>query len=241
MTQSGEPTIRSALQRSSDGRPAKLSWRRLLAEDVQKGILPGLLLVIALVGLFVLEIFSGGPMRWGLSRQALSEGRWYTLASHVVAHAGVGHLWMNCSALLTLTLPIRQFAGRDVGGWRRFFLLFVGGAIFSAAAYLILHPNDGLPMVGASGAICGLWGAAVRMDEETGRPRRLSSRPVLLGIRNFGVSNLILFGLLFALTRISGSSGGLAWEAHLGGFLFGLLTAPSLFRSVSPSEPAATS
>ncbi len=245
MTEEGESIPRSALRRASDGRLATIDWRRMLAQDVRqdvrKGVLPGLLLVLALVGLFVVERFNGGPIRWGLSRQALGEGRWYTLASHVVTHAGVAHLWMNSSALLTLTPPIRQFTGMGVRGWVRFFLLFIGAAISSAAAYLLLHPNDGLPMVGASGAICGLWGAAVRMDSETEQPRVLKSRLVLRGIRDFAVSNLILFALLFVLARASGASGGLAWEAHLGGFLFGLLAAPILFRNVSPSEPAATS
>lgn len=223
--------MRSVLQRTSDGRPARLDWRRLLAEDIRQGLLPGLLLALILVGLFVLELFSGGPMRWGLSRQALGEGRWHTLVSHVFSHAGVAHLWMNCSALLALTLPVRRLSGVGAVGWSRFYLLFSGAAALSAVAYLLLHPTDGLPMVGASGAICGFWGAVVRIDTETGDVHALTSRPVLSGLRDFGVSNLVLFGLIFGLKRLSGSGGGLAWEAHLGGFVFGLLAAPLLLRT----------
>ena len=83
----------------------------------------------------------------------------------------------------------------------------------------------------ASGAICGLWGAAARVDLEGGGLASLRSRRVRDQIKAFAKSNVILFVILFVLVRLSGGAGGLAWEAHLGGFLFGLLAAPQLMRS----------
>ena len=88
-------------------------------------------------------------------------------------------------------------------------------------------------MVGASGAICGLWGAAVRVDFDGGLVP-LRSGQVWNHVKAFAKANIILFLILFALVRLSGGVGGLAWEAHLGGFLFGLLAVPWLAPRTPP-------
>ena len=148
---------------------------------------------------------------------------------------------MNSAAILSMTIPVRLLLGSGAGGWPRYLSLLVGAAISSAAMFLLVHPDDGIPMVGASGAICGLWGLLVRGDLETRMLRPLLSKPVLIGMREFAVTNAALFAILYFAARSTGSQGGLAWEAHLGGFLFGLLSAPLFLRRLSPSEPAATS
>lgn len=226
----------TALQRVSDGRPEQANG---FSQNIRAGGLPALILSVGLIGAFILEMTSGGPLAWGLSRTALAEGRWQTLGLHAVAHGGLWHLALNISALQGFTPPVRKLLGGGVLGWARYFVLLTGAAACSAAAYLLLHPDDGLPMVGASGALCGLWGLLVRCDPRTGDPRPLASSPVLAGLRDFAVSNLFLFGVLFLATRAVGSNGGLAWEAHLGGFVFGLLLgpfllAPSQARSLQP-------
>lgn len=80
-------------------------------------------------------------------------------------------------------------------------------------------------MVGASGAICGLWGAAARHAPDGG-VAPLRSAQVRGNIVLFTQMNVVLFLILFALVRLTDGVGGLAWEAHLGGFLFGLLLGP---------------
>ena len=112
-------------------------------------------------------------------------------------------------------------------------ILLLAAAITSALAFLLIHPDDDIPMVGASGAICGLWGLLVRSDLETCTLRSLTAKPVLIGIRDFAFSNLVLFAILFVLVRVTESQGGLAWEGHLGGFLFGLMAAPFFVRQRS--------
>lgn len=231
----------TTLQRASSGRLGRLSWRVLLAEDVRAGGLPGLLTVAALVAAYVGEWFVGGPAALGVSREALSNGRWWVLLTHPVTHAGHWHLWMNCGALLSMSLPVRLMLGRRSAGWLRYFALLIASAAAAAAAYLAIHADDGLPMVGASGAICGLWGLLVRSDLESRRLRPLASREVLLGLRDFSISNAVLFGLLFMLAQSQGAAGGLAWEAHLGGFLLGLLAAPLFVPDVRDEERSATS
>ena len=48
--------------------------------------------------------------------------------------------------------------------------------------------------------------------------------------------NIFLFGLLALMSWSSGSAGGLAWEAHLGGFLFGLFIGPKFLPRASTSR-----
>lgn len=218
----------TALTRVSDGRPEQASWFSALRQDIRAGGLPGLILGAVLLGAFILELATGRPYAWGLSRAALTEGRWETLGLHAIAHGGLWHLVVNVSALLAFTPLARRLQGGGVLGWARYFGLLAAAAACSAGAYLLLHADDGLPMVGASGALCGLLGLLVRCDPRTGDPRALTSRPVLSGLCAFTISNLFLFGLLFLASRFAGATGGLAWEAHLGGFVFGLLLGPFL-------------
>lgn len=234
----------TTLQKVSSDRLGRLSWLKALADDIRQGALPAFILIALLVIAGLAEWQTGGPLAWGLSRQALSDGRWITLLTHAVAHGSPWHLFMNCSALIGLTVYLRPFLGFSLSGWARYGLVLAGAAGASAIAYILLHPSDGLPMVGASGAICGLWGLAVRCDTETRFVKSLRSRDVLIGIREFSISNLVLFGALFLLARLEGGAGGLAWEAHLGGFLFGLLAAPWLIKpaeTTTVEAPAATS
>lgn len=193
---------------------------------------PGLVLAALLSAAFVAEIFRGGPLAWGLSGQALAEGRWQTLGTHMLAHAGLGHLVMNLGGLLGLSPIVVWRLGVGPGGWLRYAGLFTLSGLVGAATYLALHPTGVVPMVGASGAICGLWGAASRISPDGGF-NTLGSDQVKREAWAFVKTNVILFAIIFFLVRLSGGLGGLAWEAHLGGFVFGLLVGPAM----SPAEP----
>ena len=228
------PRGQTALQRASDGRAGAGSvWdRRTWKEYLVGGEAPALVLITVFVVVAFSELFTGGPARWGLSAQALSEGRWSTLGTHMFAHAGLYHLTMNCSGLLALTPIVVQRFGRGVSGWLRYGFLYGLSGLVAAGTYLALHPTGTLPMVGASGAICGLWGAVTRIGEN-GAFVPIRSLQVWRQIKAFVINNAILFGILFVLVLMSGGKGGLAWEAHVGGFLFGFL-AFSLFDPIEP-------
>jgi membrane associated rhomboid family serine protease len=233
----------SVLHRASDGRlGVQLSisdpafWRQ--AATLQAA--PAYAVVAVCIAVFLYGVFTGDSTRggiqwdWGLSAAALAEGRWYTLASHMVTHAGLMHLLMNTSFLLAITPVIMARFGVGPSGWLRFGILFLISGLLGAAFYLALHLNSAVPMVGASGAICGLWGAASRIGPE-GEIVPIRSGPVWIQIKAFARMNVILFAFIFFLTWVSGSVGGLAWEAHLGGFLFGLFAMPWLApRTPSP-------
>ena len=185
---------------------------------------PAAVLVAICVAVALAEPFTGGPMAWGLSAQALREGRWWTLFTHMVAHGGLMHLLFNCAALLALSTPVMMGLGSLGRAVPRYLLLFVGSGLAGALLYLAFHPTGAIPMVGASGAICGLWGAASRLGLDGLAP--LTGPQVQANVRNFIVMNVVMVLFLFGIS--GGQGGGLAWEAHLGGFVFGLFAMPRL-------------
>ncbi|MDP3802203.1 rhomboid family intramembrane serine protease [Brevundimonas sp.] len=231
----------SALQRASDCRlGAGLLFLdpRFWRGDVSlQAAAPACVVIAVCVAASILGVAhalrGGVPWDWGLSAQALAEGRWYALVSHMFAHAGGMHLFLNSTFLLGVTPVVMARFGVGPSGWLRFAILFLVSGLLGAGLYLALHFDSAVPMVGASGAICGVWGAASRLGPE-GEIVPILSEPVRVQVKAFAKMNLILFAILFVLVRTSGGVGGLAWEAHLGGFLFGLFAMPWL----APPTPA---
>ena len=158
--------------------------------------------------------------------------------SHAFVHGDWFHLAVNSAWMLAFGSAVARRVGDA-----RFVALFVFGAIAGALGFLVVNwGSEGL-VIGASGAISALMGAAFRFvfrALQVGGPRqvadasamvaRLSVREVfadrgmLVMIGVYVASNLMLAAFSDGLT----SAGGIAWEAHLGGFFAGLL-AFSLF------------
>lgn len=231
------PAPGTALTRASNGRPGVVgsladpgAWRDGFSVDG----LPGLALVAICVAVFVAQL--QGALTWdlALSGQALAEGRWYTLVTHMFAHGGLGHLLVNAGALLGLTVPIMKRIGAGPGGWLRYLAVFLLSGLAGAGAYLALHPAGVIGMVGASGAVFGLWGLAARLRPDGGLAG-LGSKQVRREIVQVVQINVVLFVIFWAMSQADGG-GGLAWEAHAGGFLFGLLLGPLFLprRKVQP-------
>lgn len=219
---SGQLEFRSTLQRATDGR-LKAPLRVMPMEW------PGLVLGGVLVIAFVVQLASGDPLHGAVSAQALSQGRFETLLTHMFAHGGVSHLLMNVSALFALSPLLISRLGLSLRGWLIYLVFFLASGLVGGLFYLAIHPTGVVPMLGASGAISGLWGAAARIGSEA-ELLPLRSRHVLRVVRRFAITNAVLFALVFLLALLARGQGGLAWEAHLGGFLFGLLAIP-LFKS----------
>jgi membrane associated rhomboid family serine protease len=153
----------------------------------------------------------------------LGEGRLLPYITHQFLHLGPVHLLMNI-AMLTQAGPLAE-TGISPGKDRviRFLMLFVLSGIGGALGFVWLNPGAEAPMVGASGAISGVFGgflwAALGAGGQRGEMRRavLASGAVFLAI-NVGLA---------ALGRVTGVA-PIAWESHLFGFLTGLLLWPLL-------------
>ncbi|MCA1198157.1 rhomboid family intramembrane serine protease [Sphingomonas sp. R647] len=167
-----------------------------------------------------------GIVDWGLSAAALSQGRFETIFLHMFTHGGLLHLVMNLSVLAAIGGMLTVRLGPPPLAWLRFLLLFVFSALAGAALFLTLHPTGTVPMVGASGGIYGLVALLLRTRPEGGPVLAIRSRTIRRSGWALVKENAFLFLLLALMSWVGDATIGLAWEAHLGGFLFGLLVGP---------------
>lgn len=189
-------------------------------------------LLVALCWIAWLMHMPGGDMReWGISAAALAQGRYETIGLHMFAHAGLFHIAMNSLVLLGFAGPIVWVMGGQnyLGGSLRFLLFYLISGLAGGALYVALNPGGNIPAVGASGAISGMIGFVSRI-QPGGELLPVFSRALGLRVWDFVKANLFIIAL-FGIPFLLGGSGVLiAWEGHLGGFLFGLLAA-GLFTS----------
>ncbi len=154
--------------------------------------------------------------------------------THLFVHGDVTHLTINSAWLLAFGTPV----ARRIDAWR-FLAFFAFTGIAGALLYLAVNGGVLTLMVGASGAISGLMGAAFRFVfrglEERGPWAFTATAPriPLLGLADtlrdrrivMAVAAWTLLNVVLALGPLSGltEAAGIAWEAHLGGFYAGLL------------------
>lgn len=152
-----------------------------------------------------------------------------TFVSHAFLHASWGHVLANSYALFLFGLLAERFLGTA-----RVVLVYFASAIAGGLLFVLLDPNAFIPLVGASGAISGLFGAAIVSAPPASRRPLAINAVVWLGLN---------VGLPAATAGIDGQR--IAWEAHLGGFLIGLLLGwilrAAMPRLVEPTQPGATS
>jgi membrane associated rhomboid family serine protease len=170
----------------------------------------------------------------------------WSFVTYALIHADLTHLGFNAIWLLAFGSPVAQRFGTV-----RFVAFFVVTVAAGALIHLLAHPGALSPMIGASAAISGTMGAATRFVFQAGGPLdrwrpewgdaavHVPAAPLWVALRNPRV--LIFLGvwfglnLLFGLGAVSifGDEHTVAWEAHVGGFLAGLL----LFSAFDPPLP----
>lgn len=174
----------------------------------------------------IFALASSDQERWYeagvLMKDAVDRGEWWRLGTSMFLHANLAHVFMNMLALLSLGGWLETMAGR----LRASIIYFVSG--LGGGLWALLWLGD-RPMVGASGAIFGLFGAiswvAFRGSRAHWDSRWLPDRRQLLQdlAINFAISLLPFISL----------------AAHFGGFVTGWVTASLLLRrpvnSPSPS------
>lgn len=126
--------------------------------------------------------------------------------TYALLHGGLMHMIFNMLILVHLS---RETVAR-VGSWG-FVLFFALTSAGGGAAFWLLSSNPG-PMVGASGAVFGLFGATMFWDFQRRRALDAPLNPVWRLALGLVAMNVILYLMV---------GGYLAWQAHLGGFLAG--------------------
>ncbi len=130
--------------------------------------------------------------------------------TYAMLHGGLLHLIGNMIAVLALGgIAVARI------GERGFLLLYAVTAISGAAGFALLSSSEA-PMVGASGAVFGLIGAWKFWEWQLRQHLGSSMRPLWRSLVGLALLNVILWLAL---------SGLLAWEAHLGGFVAGVIFA----------------
>jgi membrane associated rhomboid family serine protease len=158
---------------------------------------------------WVIESFAFIPARYTLP----GGFGWEAVVSpltYMLLHASWLHLIVNSTALLAFGAGVE----RRLGAWRMLAFAFACG-LASAALHFAVYADSMNPVIGASGAISGLFGGVLRI---------LPGRRPGQGLRGLWPIIVVWIGgnIAFGLTGAPGGSGDIAWVAHLGGFFAGL-------------------
>jgi membrane associated rhomboid family serine protease len=127
--------------------------------------------------------------------------------THMFLHADWMHVGVNAATLAAFGSPVERL----LGGWR-YLLLFVLCGLAGAALHVAFYPSDLSEMLGASGAISGLFGALLLVLRNSGRMTAMVPFTILWLALQVGLG-------LFTTTP---SGDAIAWAGHIGGFLAGL-------------------
>ena len=122
-------------------------------------------------------------------------------------------------------IPIGDNVEDRLGRWG-YLLFYLASGVAASAAHLASDPGSTVPTIGASGAIAGVMGSYFLLYP---RARVLTLVPIIYFQQFIVLPAPIFLGLWFllqffqgALASTSAESGGVAWWAHIGGFLAGL-------------------
>jgi membrane associated rhomboid family serine protease len=159
---------------------------------------------------------------YAFSPARLVPGRWETVITSIFLHGSWAHALMNGSFALAFSTPLARLFGPKVEGALLFFSFYVLAGVFANLGYAAVHPGGVGLVVGASGAVSGLMGASARLIGGQGRVGPVFSKPVLGMGGSWLAINLLIAVFGGAFLPGSGSA-GVAWEAHVAGFVVGVL------------------
>ena len=167
-----------------------------------------MVIIVGTVAIYLLGALSAEAELWFFRNLSqvnvlVTAGDWWRIFTAALLHAGLLHLLFNMYALWLFGPRLEQQVGSSA-----FAALYVASAGAGGVFAYFLGP-DRVPMVGASGAIFGLFGAwifvAWRMRQTPG-----------------GRALFNQLGVLLVINLVISLAPGISWQAHLGGLLAGL-------------------
>lgn len=184
--------------------------------------LVSILVVISIPALFIVqrELPDGG-VSLAFRPASLLDGQWWPgLLTAMFVHVGWTHAGMNALGALAFGPPVaRRMSG--AAGAVGFLLFYMVCGVVAALGWGLLHIESQNLGAGASGAVFGLTGAAIRLlGRRDGGLRPLTDRRVLT-ISAVLMGMNVVVGLIGLMPGTA--SAGIAWEAHAFGYLFGLV------------------
>ena len=160
---------------------------------------------------------------YGVIPKEIASGHdFYTLITNMFLHGGWMHLIGNMLFLWVFADNIEAVIGKIP-----FILFYFGGGLAASAAHIVFNLHSSIPAIGASGAISAVLGAYLVMF-----PASKVKVYVLILFRSFYMPALFFLGIWGVQQFINGFisivpssvyTSSVAWWAHIGGFIFGLI------------------
>jgi rhomboid family protein len=159
-----------------------------------------------------------------------------TIITAMFLHAGFLHIAGNMLYLFIFGPAVEQRMGA-----RRYSIFYFLCGIAAALATVAMGPHSRIPVIGASGAIAGILGGYFVLYP---RGRITTILPLFVFIQMIEIPAVFYLLAWFAVQLYAGISagaqgpliGGVAWWAHVGGFLFGVALAPMLIHRPTPKR-----
>jgi membrane associated rhomboid family serine protease len=197
-------------------------------------------IIVANAVVFIMELVGGEPfvMKWSMTPANVVAGHhWITIFTAMFMHAGWMHIIGNMVFLWAFGPEVEDSMGPLV-----YVVFYLLSGLAASLAQIAIMPNSTVPNLGASGAIAGVMGAflvtypqdQIRTLLFLGWFARIAFIPAALLIGLWFV--IQLFDQVGAVAGNVQGGGGVAYAAHVGGFLFGAATARLFEGSRRPSE-----
>jgi len=184
-------------------------------------------IIVVNVVVFVLELMRGDTFvtQWAaVPAQIVSGHHWITILTAMFMHGSWSHIIGNMIFLWAFAPEIEDAMGRG-----RYLVFYLVGGLVAMLAQVAASPHSTVPNLGASGAIAAVMGAFI-VTYPRDQIRTLLFIFVFARIRFIPAA--LLIGLWFVSQLFHAGAvgqvqtGGVAYLAHIGGFIFGAATAP---------------
>jgi rhomboid family protein len=188
-------------------------------------VVTGLIILVNVV-VFALELWGGEPFvtKWSAIPADITAGHhWITVLTAMFMHASWSHIIGNMVFLWAFGPEIE-----DAMGPLRYLVFYLLGGVVAMLAQVAASPGSTVPNLGASGAIAAVMGGFLVTFP---RDRIRSLLVIFLFVRVTFVPAALLIGVWFLMQLLSlgtvatAQTGGVAYLAHIGGMVFGALTA----------------
>ena len=188
------------------------------------------LIISANILVFVMQLsasnFEGFILQYGFIPQEfnlLNPASYFFVLSSMFMHGGILHIVSNLWFLHIFGDNVE-----DQFGHIRYLGFYLLAGLAATLAQYLMDPTSAIPLIGASGAISGVTGAYFILFRQA-RIRTLVTTGFY--IRTVDLPASFFLGVWFIIQILSGfttygaAEGGVAWFAHIGGFLFGVIAA----------------
>jgi membrane associated rhomboid family serine protease len=184
------------------------------------------LIIVVNAIVFLLELTRGDAFvtQWSLVPAQITSGhQWITILTAMFMHGSWSHIIGNMVFLWAFGPEIEDAMGRG-----RYLIFYLMGGLIAMLAQVAADPHSTVPNLGASGAIAAVMGAFIVTYP---RDRIKSLLIIVIFVKVTSIPAALLIGFWFLTQLLHAGSvahvqtGGVAYLAHVGGFIFGAVTA----------------